>query len=170
MLQHGVRGLQTICPSFGSIGLRSRVAKRKRGKARSKTAPEFKQNVSADGAPDKRSLADTRSIKHVGNVAGVFWHEGRSFADFGTAMPAQIGKNQPVARFERGCHGMPEFVMTRKRMEKNDWWAVAPNFVEDSGVVGAQAFHRNSVEDDSVETRLAASPLAAPVLRVAFFT
>lgn len=56
-------------------------------------------------------------------------------------MPAQIGKNQLVARVERCCHRIPEFVIARKRMEKNDRRAVSANFIKNVGVVTAQAFH-----------------------------
>ena len=103
-----------------------------------KAAPEFEQDVSANRTSDERGLANAGGIEHAGNVAGVLCHEGGTFANFRIAVAAQIGENQPVARIERGCHRMPEFVVAGKRMEKNDRRAAPANFIEDLGVVAAQ--------------------------------
>src|SRR5271157_2254372 len=93
------------------------------------------EQVCRDGASDERSLANAGCIEHAGNIAGVLLHEGRSFTNLGIAVPAQIGENQPVARFERRCHWVPELMMTRTRMEKNDRRSVPTKQIEDLGVV-----------------------------------
>src|SRR5260221_6819482 len=124
---------------------------------------ESKQNVSADGTSDDRGLANADGIEHTGDVAGVFLHQGRAFANLRITVPAQVGKNQLVARIERGRHRRPEFVMTRKRMEKNDRRALPPNFIEDFRIVAAQAFHGRRIRTQTsvpVETQRAASGLA----------
>ena len=166
LLQDGVRGLQPIRPGLGRIGLRARVTKHERGHPHAKAAPEFKQDVSANGTSDECRFANAGGIENAGNVAGVLRHESRPFANLGIAMPAQIGENQPVARFERGCYRIPEFAMTWKRMEKNDRRAVSPNFIEDLGVVAAQAFHGRrlyvEVEDGLVESGLPRRRLRDP--------
>src|SRR5260221_12434827 len=89
---------------------------------------ESKQNVSADGTSDERGLANADGIEHTGNIAGVFLHQGRAFANLRITVPAQIGKNQLVPRIERGRHRIPEFVMTRKRMKQNDGRPLPPKF------------------------------------------
>ena len=87
------------------------------------------------------AFTPTGRIKQTGNIAGVLLHEGRPFANLRITVPAQIGKNQPVARIERLCHRIPEFVMTRKGMEKNDRRAAPPNFIKDFDVVAAHPLH-----------------------------
>jgi hypothetical protein len=53
-------------------------------------------------------------------------------------MAAEVGNNQAVAGIERRGHRVPEFVITRKRMEKDDGRTVAANFVGDLGVVAVE--------------------------------
>ena len=101
LLEDGSRGLQPIRPGLGRVGLRARVIKRKRGYPFAKAAPEFKQDVSADGTTDERGLADGSGVKHAGNVRGVLGHESGALANFGITVAAEVGKNQAVARIER---------------------------------------------------------------------
>jgi hypothetical protein len=76
----------------------------------------------------------------------VLLHERRPFANLRIAVPAQIGKNQPVARFERRSHRIPEFVIGRKRMEQNDGRPVPANFIK----ISASSLRRRSMERDYI--------------------
>jgi hypothetical protein len=61
-------------------------------------------------------------------------------------MPAQVRQNQAVARLERWNYRQPELMMGRKWMKKNNIGTAALNFVEDFGIVRAQAVHVKKLE------------------------
>src|SRR5260221_14683239 len=91
---------------------------------------ESKQNVSADGTSDERGLANADGIEHTGDVAGVFLHQGRAFANLRSAVCAQVGKNRLVGRVEPIRDGRCDFVMTGERMSENDRGPLPPDFSE----------------------------------------
>src|SRR5271154_3354343 len=80
------RRLQAVRSSFGGIGLRARVTEHQREDAGAKTAPEFKQDVSADRTPDERGSANADGIEHPSNVVRMLCHQGRAVANLGLSV------------------------------------------------------------------------------------
>ena len=137
-----VRRLQAPGARFRTIGRRFGVAQSERSHATAMFSPELEQRVAADRDADQRSAADFGVVHHARDVGGVFLHRGRTFADAGIAVPAQIRQHKAIPRGQSFGHRQPEFMIDRKRMQQDHRRAVAERPVDDFGVAALDALGR----------------------------
>ncbi len=89
------------------------------GHAAAMSPPEFEDGIAADRNADQRRAAHIGIVHHAGDVGGMFLHRGRTFANLGFAVPAQIGHDESIARRQRVGDRQPEFMVHGKRMQQD---------------------------------------------------
>ncbi len=137
-MQHSVGKLQPVCFALGCLGSGTCVGQHQRGDLLAVSAPELEKQITADGYANKERLADSFFATQPEQVVGQLLHGDRPFAQFGVAMSAQIGKNQPISRTELWCYWVPEVVVQRERVQQHDVGAVAGDFVVELRIAAAE--------------------------------
>ena len=91
LLQNLLGHLQTSGFGFGVVGGGLGIGEHQAAHALAESAPEFKQDVTADGAADKNRFADFQLVTEPGEVFRMLLHGGRPVAATGLAHAAQSG-------------------------------------------------------------------------------
>src|SRR5207245_9324785 len=130
---------------FGSVSLRFCVAQRQGRDSAWIALPELEEHIAPDGNPRKGRTTYFSVIEDAGDIRRVLFQSGRTLANAGVAVPAQVGQNHTVARDQRLCRGQPQFMMCRKRMEQNDRWAISQDLVRDFSVTAGDLDHRRDL-------------------------
>ena len=140
--QHLVRQRQAIRPALRRFGRRTRIRQDQRRNLLTRSPPELEQRVSADGDADKEGLRDSLFPAKRGQIGCQFLHRGRPVAQLRVAMRPQIGHDQPVSRAQLFSNRLPEGMVQRKRVQQNNIWTIAGDFIEELGIGAAECRHR----------------------------
>src|ERR1019366_82741 len=138
LMQHSVGKLQPVCLALGCLGSGTRIRQHQRCDLLAVSAPELEKQITTDGYANKERLADSFLATQLGQVVGELLHGSGTFAQFGVAMPAQVGKNQPVSRTELRCYWVPEVAVQRERVQQHDVGAVAGDFIKELRIAAAE--------------------------------